>query len=279
MSVTPKPKTPTELNKAGQEFWRLIAWVYPLRPDERKILGDACLAADIQAKREGDISVDSVRSLGSQGQGVINPSYTEWHQYSSIVADKKSGTDGSAVALALGWAAPGGVTVTTLGHPQMFGLGGDNALPGLWGQPTRSTNNPPDSNKAALDLMYPGAVTINNRASSGETAAGWLGFNAGIDHGDIEFLCLDQNEAVNSTSIADDVVNFQKVLQVIIDGASQSMEAPSRSSSAGTTCRTARGRNAGSPVRRSSVPWPRGMGLATWTLPSSFAHSRCPWTG
>lgn len=135
----------------------------------------------------------------------------------TIVEDKKAPTDGGAAAKA----EAGAITVTTSGHSQMYGLAGDGALPGLNGQPARSTNNTQDSLKAALDLMYPGAVTTNFRARSGETAESWFGFNETADHGDIEFVWLDQNEAVNGTLVADDVANMQRVAETITKAGSQ----------------------------------------------------------
>lgn len=81
-----RPPVPGGLQLAGQQLWKDIAWKYPLRPDELKILRDACLAEDIQASLAADIAISPLKTQGSQGQDVINPSYTEWRQYSAVAA-------------------------------------------------------------------------------------------------------------------------------------------------------------------------------------------------
>ncbi|WP_299169916.1 hypothetical protein [uncultured Arthrobacter sp.] len=54
--------------------------------------------------------------------------------------------------------------VAVSGHSQMYGQGGDGALPGINEQTTApSTNNAPYSLKAVLDLMYPGLFTLQNK--------------------------------------------------------------------------------------------------------------------
>ena len=80
---TPLPTTPRDLDRAGRKLWREIArsGKYELRPDELRILEDACREADLidDLATEAKDAEKIVR--GSQGQDVINPLISELRQH------------------------------------------------------------------------------------------------------------------------------------------------------------------------------------------------------
>lgn len=102
-----RPAVPAGMGTSGTALWKEIAWKYDLRPDELKILRDACAAADFQEVLENDINNTLLKTQGSQGQDVINPSIPEWRQYSNLVTshllklklpDEVEATKGAAVS-------------------------------------------------------------------------------------------------------------------------------------------------------------------------------------
>lgn len=82
-AVTKRPPAPRGLGTAGRKLWRDIAGsgAYELRPDELRILEDACREADLIddliIARKGEPSL--IR--GSHGGTVINPIITELRQH------------------------------------------------------------------------------------------------------------------------------------------------------------------------------------------------------
>ena len=80
-----RPPVPGALGPAGEQLWKDIAWKYPLRPDELKILRDVCMAADVQTILDSDNATWSIKTSGAQGQAVINPWFTAWRQYMNVV--------------------------------------------------------------------------------------------------------------------------------------------------------------------------------------------------
>lgn len=90
---TPKsPPTPRNLGEAGAELWRQIATDgnYELRPDELRVLEDACREADlidaIEAQLSADIAAGCFTVKGSMGQPVVNPLISEQRQHRSTLA-------------------------------------------------------------------------------------------------------------------------------------------------------------------------------------------------
>lgn len=86
MTTPDIPKAPTGLRKGGKELWSSIhAKNYVLRPDELRILEDACHQADLideinrelrKQLRDGNFMVS-----GSMGQQVSNPLISEIRQH------------------------------------------------------------------------------------------------------------------------------------------------------------------------------------------------------
>lgn len=78
-----KPSMPRDLERAGRKLWRDIArsGKYELRPDELRVLEDACREADLidDLAQEAKGAPKMVR--GSQGQDVINPLISELRQH------------------------------------------------------------------------------------------------------------------------------------------------------------------------------------------------------
>lgn len=82
----PSPKMPKTLGDAGKELWESIIPDYDLRPDELRILADACHEADIVARLE-EAQIDApLLTSGSQGQKVISPFISELRQHRTVVA-------------------------------------------------------------------------------------------------------------------------------------------------------------------------------------------------
>lgn len=96
---TPKPPPPPEgLTKVGRKdgpgrrLWKQIAGSgngapkYVLRPDELRILEDACKLADQAAKYEAEFVGKSTTVRGSTGQMVIHPVLAEERQCRVAIA-------------------------------------------------------------------------------------------------------------------------------------------------------------------------------------------------
>jgi hypothetical protein len=93
MNPNPKPKSkpkskrtpprPADLGKAGAKLWREIitTGAYDLRPDELRILEDACREADLIDEMEVARRELPYMVKGSQGQDVINPIISELRQH------------------------------------------------------------------------------------------------------------------------------------------------------------------------------------------------------
>ena len=79
--MTTKYPTPRGLAKSGRKMWRDIATVYELRPDEARILEDACKQADLVDELEAARLGAPYMVKGSQGQDVINPLISEVRQH------------------------------------------------------------------------------------------------------------------------------------------------------------------------------------------------------
>lgn len=78
-----KPTKPKNLKVAGAKLWRLISdpAKYELRPDELRILEDACREADLIDEIESQLDGEPFMVTGSQGQDVIHPLIPELRQH------------------------------------------------------------------------------------------------------------------------------------------------------------------------------------------------------
>jgi hypothetical protein len=84
--MTARP-VPRDLDAAGKKLWRDIAKEYDLRPDEYRILEDACRQADLvdfisSAQRKEPLLIE-----GSQGQMVLNPLVSELRQHRTTLSN------------------------------------------------------------------------------------------------------------------------------------------------------------------------------------------------
>jgi hypothetical protein len=81
-----KPKAPTGLGTSGRSLWRAIAGVYELRPDELRILTDACREADLVDRLEAALADAELIVKGSMGQLVASPLVSEVRQHRTVLA-------------------------------------------------------------------------------------------------------------------------------------------------------------------------------------------------
>ncbi|PQP24153.1 hypothetical protein [Rhodococcus opacus] len=77
---------PKGIGEAGEKLWRAIEDRWELRPDELRILEDACREADLIDTLNLEATVADFIVKGSQGQPVINPLISELRQHRSTLA-------------------------------------------------------------------------------------------------------------------------------------------------------------------------------------------------
>lgn len=80
------PDPPVELGPRGLELWRSVLDSHELRPDEMRILEDACREVDLVELLEDALRGAPLTARGSQGQPVANPLVQEVRQHRSLVA-------------------------------------------------------------------------------------------------------------------------------------------------------------------------------------------------
>lgn len=81
------PKQPVGLGKSGRELWKSIIPAYELRPDEVRVLTDACREADLIAQLEEAQKTAKITAKGSMGQIVISPMISEMRQHRTVLAN------------------------------------------------------------------------------------------------------------------------------------------------------------------------------------------------
>lgn len=84
MAEAPKsyqPTMPKNLGDGGKALWDSIVPAYELRPDEGRILIDACREADIIDRLEEEQTDAELMVKGSMGQLVSSPLVTEVRQH------------------------------------------------------------------------------------------------------------------------------------------------------------------------------------------------------
>jgi hypothetical protein len=79
-------KTPAKLAVEGRRLWSQIIGAYDLRPDEVRILADACREADVVERLEVELRGSSLMVRGSQGQLVASPLVSEVRQHRTVLA-------------------------------------------------------------------------------------------------------------------------------------------------------------------------------------------------
>lgn len=79
-------KIPAKLGTEGRRLWSEIVDRYDLRPDEIRVLADACREADIVERLELELRDAPLMVKGSQGQLVASPLVSEVRQHRTVVA-------------------------------------------------------------------------------------------------------------------------------------------------------------------------------------------------
>jgi len=84
---TARRAAPRSLDAAGKKLWQDITAEYELRPDEYRVLEDACKQADLvdfisDAQRKEPLLIE-----GSQGQMVLNPLVSELRQHRTTLSN------------------------------------------------------------------------------------------------------------------------------------------------------------------------------------------------
>src|SRR5690606_41193051 len=73
-------------------LWDSIVPAYDLRPDEARMLADACREADIVQRLEDELADAPLMVQGSQGQLVASPLVSELRQHRSVLARSEEHT-------------------------------------------------------------------------------------------------------------------------------------------------------------------------------------------
>lgn len=77
---------PENLGDHGATLWDSILPTYELRPDEHRILLDACREADLIGRLEDELAYSPLMVKGSQGQLVASPLVSEVRQHRAVLA-------------------------------------------------------------------------------------------------------------------------------------------------------------------------------------------------
>lgn len=89
MAEAPKahiPKPPKGLRESGKALWDSIVPAYELRPDEARILADACREADLIERLEEEQIDADLMVKGSMGQLVSSPLVSEVRQHRTCLS-------------------------------------------------------------------------------------------------------------------------------------------------------------------------------------------------
>jgi len=81
-----KATAPKGLGRAGRRLWNEITKAYKLRPDEVRVLGDACREADLIERLEDELVDAPLMVKGSMGQLVASPLVSEVRQHRSTLS-------------------------------------------------------------------------------------------------------------------------------------------------------------------------------------------------
>ena len=84
--MSKKPAAPPGLGKSGAALWRRIVAGYELRPDELRLLADACRTADLIDSMTELLGIGSLLTTGSMGQDRPHPLLTEIRGHRALLA-------------------------------------------------------------------------------------------------------------------------------------------------------------------------------------------------
>jgi hypothetical protein len=80
----PAPKKPAGLKRSAT-LWADVTGKWQLRPDELRLLEDACRTCDLIDLLQAAINSEGVTATGSQGQTVTHPAVTEIRQHRAVL--------------------------------------------------------------------------------------------------------------------------------------------------------------------------------------------------
>lgn len=84
--TTRKPSAPRGLKPGGRSLWNAVCKTYTLRPDELRVLKDACFEVDLIDDLQRCLAKDGVISIGSMGQERAHPAVSELRQHRSVLS-------------------------------------------------------------------------------------------------------------------------------------------------------------------------------------------------
>ena len=80
------PKAPVRLKAGGQRLWSEVAGAFDLRPDELRLLGDACQTIDLVDRLEDAVAEAPLVVDGSRGQEAPHPLIAELRAHRIVLA-------------------------------------------------------------------------------------------------------------------------------------------------------------------------------------------------
>lgn len=84
--MSQKYPAPSGLSKRANKRWNEVVTRWDLRPDELRVLEDACREMDLVDALEELVGSEGLTATGSMGQVVIHPAVQEVRQHRSILA-------------------------------------------------------------------------------------------------------------------------------------------------------------------------------------------------
>jgi len=81
-----KPKAPAGLAVGGRRLWSNVAGEFELRPDELRVLEDACREVDLVDRMEIEVAKGPVLVPGSRGQDTAHPLIAEVRAHRLVLA-------------------------------------------------------------------------------------------------------------------------------------------------------------------------------------------------
>ena len=74
-------QVPTGLAPGGRKLWKEVVKDHDLRPDQQRILLEACCEADLIDRLQSDLKDTPTTTRGSMGQEVVHPVLSELRQH------------------------------------------------------------------------------------------------------------------------------------------------------------------------------------------------------
>lgn len=87
MAATTKHPAPRTLRTSGKKLWQDVTKEYDLRPDEYRILEDACRQADLVDELAKAQDSEDLMIQGSMGQMILHPLIAEVRQHRTTLSN------------------------------------------------------------------------------------------------------------------------------------------------------------------------------------------------